>query len=76
MSFSDIADAPVNQSRAENVFCHQESGARLEVREVEEPRCFSELLLPTPESGQLQGFAENSVLSLEETKIDTRYLVP
>lgn len=75
-SFSDIADAPVNQSRAENVFCHQESGARLEVREVEEPWCFAELLFSTPETGQLQGFAEKSVLSLEETKIDTRYLVP
>ena len=71
-SFSDIADAPVNQSRAENVFCHQESGARLEIREVEEPWCFAELLFSTPETGQLQASAEKSVLSLEETKIDTR----
>lgn len=58
------------------MFCHQESGARLEVGEVEEPWCFAELLFSTPETGQLQGFAENSVLSLEETKIDTKYLVP
>lgn len=41
-----------------------------------EPRGFSELLLSAPESDQLQGFAEKSVLSLEETKIDTRDLVP
>lgn len=71
-SFSNIADARSNQSRAENVFCHQESGARLEVRKVEQTWCFAELLFSVPETSQLQGFPEKSMLSLKETKIDTR----
>lgn len=71
-SFSNIADALPNQSRAENVFCHQESGARLEVRKVEQTWCFAEFSFSVPETSQLQGFPEKSMLSLKETKIDTR----
>lgn len=41
---SNIAVPLLNQSRALNVFCHQESEASLEVKQLEKTGCFSELL--------------------------------
>lgn len=70
---SNLAVSPLNQSRALNVFCHQESGARLEVKQLEKAGCFAELLFSTQGDWPAPSFPEKSVLSLKETKIDIKY---